>query len=343
MKLGTRFDDAPDGRLTLVSGDLARSADAVAARTLQAALDDWSRVEPLLRAEYERLEAAGWQTAGPFHAAAALAPLPRAWQFIDGSAFLAHNHILANAWGYAKRTESDPPLMYQGLSDRFYSAQADIPFRAEVDEIDFEAEFGVILDHTPMGVTPADALAHVRLIVIINDWSLRSFGPGEMRGGFGFLQAKPPSSLSPVAVTPDELGAAWRGGRVCLALHIYRGGERFGRPDGGAMTYHFGELIAHAALTRDLCAGTIIGSGTVSNHDALDVGSGCIAERRALDRLQSSSLTSYLRFGEQVRLEAFDDQGTSVFGAIDQFAVCSTSRSDRDSERSRAEQRRLRT
>ncbi len=319
MKLATRPGDTADGRLVLVSRDLAHAVDAIAAATLQAALDDWSRVEPQLRAEYDRLDADGWARTETFDAAAMLAPLPRAWQFIDGSAFLAHNHILADAWGYEKRTEEDPPLMYQGLSDHFYAACEDVSFRSEEDDIDFEAEYGVILDRTPLGVTPADALAHVKLIMIINDWSLRAFGPGEMKGGFGFLQAKPPSSQSPVAVTPDELGDAWRDGRVCLALHVCRGDERFGRPDGSAMTYGFGELIAHAALTRDLCAGTVIGSGTVANDVAADVGSGCIAERRALDRLSSRlPPTPYLRFGEQVRLVVLDRHQQSVFGEINQ-------------------------
>ncbi|WP_174291954.1 fumarylacetoacetate hydrolase family protein [Sphingomonas bacterium] len=322
MKFATRPGATPDGRLMLVSRDLAHAADAVAAETLQAALDDWGRVEPLLRAQADRLDASSWADASPLDPASLLAPLPRAWQFLDGSAFLAHNHILADAWDYAKRTPADPPLMYQGVSDRFYGPAADIPFRSEGDDIDFEAEYGVVLDHTPLGISPGEALAHVRLVVIINDWSLRAFGPDEMRGGFGFLQAKPPSSLSPVAVTPDELGDAWADGRVCLPLRVHRGDELFGRPEGGAMTYGFGELIAHAALTRDLCAGTVIGSGTVANLDAAEVGSGCIAERRALDALASqASPTPYLRFGERVRISALDREDRSVFGELDQRVV----------------------
>ena len=314
MKLASRAADGPDGRLLLVSRDLSRAVEAEAARTLQEALDRWTEVEPALRAQAYALERGGGVSLDPLTLAAAL---PRSHQFLDGSAFLAHNHILADAWGYAKRTEADPPLMYQGLSDRFFPAHGDIPFRSEVDDIDLEAEFGVILDHTPLGVSPRGALEHVRLLVIVNDWSLRAFGPGEMRGGFGFLQAKPPSALSMVAVTPDEIGDAWRDGRIALRLRIHRGEELFGEPVGSAMTYGFGELIAHAALTRDLCAGTVIGSGTVSNHDADRVGSGCIAERKALDQLDPSRpATTYLRFGERVRLEALD-QGQSVFGVLE--------------------------
>ena len=319
MKLASRAADGPDGRLLLVSRDLSRAVEADAARTLQEALDRWPEVEPGLRAQAEALERGGGATLDPLALAAAL---PRSHQFLDGSAFLAHNHILADAWGYAKRTEADPPLMYQGLSDRFFPAHGDIPFRSEADDIDLEAEFGVIVDRVPLGVSPEEALEHVRLLVIVNDWSLRAFGPGEMRGGFGFLQAKPPSALSMVAVTPDEIGDAWSRGRIDLPLRIHRGEALFGEPVGSAMTYGFGELIAHAALTRDLCAGTVIGSGTVSNFDADRVGSGCIAERKALDQLDPSRPpTSYLRFGERVRLEAFDRTGGSVFGALDHLVT----------------------
>lgn len=319
MKLASRAADGPDGRLLVVSRDLSRAAEARAATTLVQALERWSEVEPDLRAQYAALNAGDEPGATPLDPAALAAALPRSHQFLDGSAFLAHNHILADAWGYARRTEADPPLMYQGLSDRFYPAYGEVPFRSEADDIDFEAEFGVILDATPLGVSPVEALDHVRLIVLVNDWSLRAFGPAEMKGGFGFLQAKPPSSLSAIAVTPDELGEAWRDGRVGLTLRVHRGEALFGAPEGVAMSYGFGQLIAHAAATRDLCAGTLIGSGTVSNFDAARVGSGCIAERKALDELDPGATpTPYLRFGETVRMEALDAAGQSVFGAIEQ-------------------------
>jgi fumarylacetoacetate (FAA) hydrolase len=221
------------------------------------------------------------------------------------------------------RTTCDGTLSpHKGLSDRFYPAHGEVPFRSEADDIDFEAEFGVILDATPLGVSAAEALKHVRLVVMINDWSLSAFGPSEMKGGFGFLQAKPPCSLSAFAVTPDELGDAWRDGRVGLNLTVHRGEALFGSPDGVAMSYGFGDLIAHAAATRDLCAGTLIGSGTVSNFDAEKVGSGCIAERKALDELApNNAAASYLRFGESVRMEALNAAGQSVFGAIEQHVA----------------------
>ncbi|HEX4712015.1 fumarylacetoacetate hydrolase family protein [Phenylobacterium sp.] len=319
MKLASRAADGPDGRLLIVSRDLSRAVEAKAATTLVQALETWAEVEAELRAQYDSLNAGTEPGAFALDSTTLAAALPRSHQFLDASAFLAHNHILADAWGYTRRTEADPPLIYQGLSDRFYPAHGEVPFRAEADDIDFEAEFGVILDATPLGVAPDEALEHARLVVMINDWSLRAFGPTEMKGGFGFLQAKPPSSVSAIAVTPDELGGAWRDGRVGLTLRVHRGAALFGAPDGAAMSYGFGDLIAHAAATRDLCPGTLIGSGTVSNFDAEAVGSGCIAERKALDELAPpTAATSYLRFGETVRMEAFDAAGQSVFGAIEQ-------------------------
>lgn len=317
MKLATLDDGTPDGRLLVVSRDLARGAEAAAAPTMQAALDSWSAAEPRLRAAFDALQAdpaAGFA----LDPARLLAAMPRSYQFLDGSAFLAHNHILADAWGYARRTPADPPLMYQGLSDRFHPPHGEVAFRTAADEVDFEAEFGVITDRVPLGVSPAAALGHVRLLLLVNDWSLRAFGPGEMKAGFGFLHAKPPSSLSGIAATPDELGDAWAGGMVSLPLVITRDGATFGRPDGAEMTYDFGRLIAHAAATRELCAGTVLGSGTVSNADAARVGSGCIAERRALDTLAGRPVTPYLQADERVRLDCCDNNGASIFGAIDQ-------------------------
>jgi len=322
MKLATKAVDRPDGRLLIVSRDLSLAIEARAATTMQQALDGWSRVEGDLRAQSDALNAGREAGATALDPATLAAALPRTYQFLDASAFLAHNHILADAWGYARRTQADPPLMYQGLSDHIYPAHADIPFRSEADDIDFEAEFAAMVDATPLGVGPDVALNHVKLIAILNDWSLRAFGPIEMKGGFGFLRAKPPSSMSAIAVTPDELGDAWKEGRVGMTLHIRRGEAAFGRPSGAEMSYGFGELIAHAATTRDLCAATLIGSGAVSNFDAARVGSGCIAERRALDALEGGQPpTPYLRFGDRVRLEALDGAGRSMFGALDQRVV----------------------
>lgn len=317
MKLATLDDGTRDGRLLVVSRDLTRAAEAAAAPTLQAALDDWAAAEPALRGEFDALQ--GDPAAGvALDPAWLMAAMPRSYQFLDGSAFLAHNHILADAWGYERRTPADPPLMYQGLSDRFLPPHGEVAFRAVADEIDFEAEYGVITDRVPLGVSPAQAVDHAKLLLLINDWSLRAFGPAEMKAGFGFLHAKPPSSLSGIAVTPDELGDAWAGGVIHLRLVAFRQGELFGEPTGAEMTYGFGELIAHAAATRELCAGTVLGSGTVSNGDAAQVGSGCIAERRALDALAGSPPTPYLRSGERIRLECLDGTGSSIFGALDQ-------------------------
>lgn len=318
MKLATLNNGTPDGRLLVVSRDLARAVESTTSPTLQGALDDWTLAEARLRAEFDALQAnsaAGF----PLDAARLMAAMPRSYQFLDGSAFLAHNHILADAWGYERRTPADPPLMYQGLSDRFHPPQGLVCFRNAADEVDFEAEFGVLTDPVPMGIAPADAIQHAKLLLLINDWSLRAFGPAEMKAGFGFLHAKPPSTLSGIAVTPDELGAAWSTGIIHLPLVITRDGELFGRPNGAEMSYDFGQLIAHAAATRDLCAGTVLGSGTVSNSDAAQVGSGCIAERRALDLLASRLAIPYLRSGERIRLECLDRTGQPIFGAIDQL------------------------
>lgn len=321
MKLASRNEGA-DGRLLIVSHDLAQAVPANAATTLQAALDDWEAIAPALDAQYRALNDGNAAGAAPLDPATLAAVLPRAWQFLDASAFLAHNHILAHAWGHERRTPADPPLIYQGLSDFFYPPHGDVPFRSTGDGIDFEAEFGVIVDRVPLGTTAADALGHVRLVLMLNDWSLRAFGPEEMKGGFGFLQAKPPSSLSGVAVTPDELGGAWADGRVHLPVTVMRGDESFGSPHGGEMTYGFDRLIAHAAATRDLCAGTVIGSGTVSNADAAAVGSACIAERRGLDMIAGIDPVPFLDFGERVRIDAIDAAGASVFGALDHRVTC---------------------
>ncbi|WP_375396637.1 fumarylacetoacetate hydrolase family protein [uncultured Sphingomonas sp.] len=320
MKLASRNEGA-DGRLLIVSRDLTHAVPAEAAVTLQTALDDWDAVAPALDAQYRALNDGTAAGAVPLDPASLAAVLPRAYQFLDASAFLAHNFILAEAWRYERRTPVDPPLIYQGLSDRFYPPHGDVPFRSTEDGIDFEAEFGVIVDRVPLGTAPADALDHVRLVLLLNDWSLRAFGPEEMKGGFGFIQAKPPSALSGIAVTPDELGPAWADGHVHLAVTVTRGDERFGIPHGGEMTYGFDRLIAHAAATRDLCAGTVLGSGTVSNADAATVGSACIAERRGLDTIAGVEPVPFLDFGERVRIEAFDAAGESVFGVLDHRIV----------------------
>lgn len=315
MRLATLANGAPDGVLAAVSPDGARYLLAPAWPTLQAALEDWSKAEPQLIALHERLLAG---EGAPVASAQLLAPLPRAWQWLDGSAYRSHGELMERLFN----TEPPPPerpLMYQGLSHRFLSATENVVFPRAEDGIDFEGEFGVITDAVPMGVTPEQALSHIRLIVQINDWSLRVLAPLEMKTGFGWIQAKPACSIAPFAVTPDTLGDFWRDGRVHLPLIVDWNGERFGAPLGGLMGFGFHDLIAHAASTRDLCAGTIIGSGTVSNANFREVGSSCIAERRGIEMLDHGApQTSYMKFGDKIRMECSLPNGAVLFGAIEQ-------------------------
>lgn len=324
MKLATLRNGQRDGRLVVVSADARRCIDACpVAPTLLDALERWKVVEPALQDLSHTVNAPAALGTMPFDARQCLAPLPRTWQWIDGSAFLNHGHLMERAFKVPPVADFDTiPLMYQGAADDFLGPHDDVRLPSEDDQIDFEGEFGVVLSETPMGVTAEQALQFVRLVVLINDWSLRAFGPREAKSGFGFLQAKPSTAFAPIAVTPDELGAAWNSGRVHLRLQTQRNGEWFGHPHGGAMHFHFGQLIAHAARTRKLSAGTLIGSGTVSNADA-GVGSSCIAERRMVEALaDGASRTPFLRFGERVRMVALDDQGQPApFGVIDQMVV----------------------
>jgi len=317
MKLATIDNGMPDGALAVVSADGSRYLPAAPA-TLQAAIEIWDSAESALRALAERLAAGeGERTEGLVYAA----PLPRAWQWLDGSAYRSHGELMETLFG----TEPPPPgrpLMYQGLSHQFLSATADVPLPREEDGIDFEGEFGVITDFVPMGVTPEQALGHIKLLVQINDWSLRALAPVEMKTGFGWVQAKPACSVAPFAVTPDVLGNAWREGRVHLPLTVDWNGERFGNAEGGPMEFGFHQLVAHAASTRSLCAGTIIGSGTVSNSNFREIGSSCIAERRGIEMLdEGQARTGFMRFGDTVRMEARLPDGGLLFGAIDQKVV----------------------
>lgn len=322
MKLATIPDGSRDGRLVIVSADLRRAVGAGGvAATLQDALDRWIDCEPALRALAARLNDGSASDIFAFDEATAMAPLPRAWQWLDGSAFDSHGDLMAMVFGMDPAPR-DRPLMYQGMSDRFYGAHDDVPLPSEADGPDFEGEYGVIVDEVPLGISAADAAAHIRLIVQINDWSLRVLAPVEMRTGFGWVQAKPPCSLAPVAVTPDELGDAWRDGRVDLPLAVDWNGKRFGSANGYAMSFSFPELVAHAARTRRLCAGTIIGSGTVSNANYREVGSSCIAERRGIEMLdQGRPETPFMRFGDHVRMEARTRDDRPLFGAISQRLV----------------------
>ena len=318
MRLATRKNGTPDGELILVSRDLKRAVSAASiAPTLQAALETWDEVAQPLQALADTLETSG----EALDLAECAAPLPRAWQWLDGSAFETHGELMQQAFNLPP-IETDKPLMYQGLSDRFIGPFEDVPLPSEDDGIDFEGEFGVITSAVPMGTKPEDAARYIRLIVQINDWSLRAIAPAEMKTGFGWVQAKPACSMAPVALTPDELGPAWDRSRVALPLSIGWNGKRFGDADGAEMAYGFDELVAHAARTRNLVAGTVIGSGTVSNANYAKVGSSCISERRAIDMIDHGEVrTPFMAFGDGIRMEARATDGTPLFGPIDQTVV----------------------
>jgi fumarylacetoacetate (FAA) hydrolase len=323
VKLATLKTERRDGALLVVSRDLRRAVPARAAPTLLDALERWTDVEADLEAVYDALNAGRAPDAFDLDERRLAAPLPRAPQWLDGSAFHSHGDLMQRVFGLAPiEGKLETPLMYQGASDDFLGPRDDMPLPREEDGVDFEAELGVIVDRVPMGTPASAALDHVRLLVLVNDASLRMLAPREMKTGFGFLQAKPATSFAPAAVTPDELGEGWRAGRVHLPLHVEWNGRWFGHPHAGEMGFGFDQLIAHAAHTRNLSAGTIIGSGTVSNADYRSVGSGCIAERRAIEMEDHGRpATPFMKFGDRVRIDVRAAGGASVFGAIDQRIV----------------------
>lgn len=326
MKFATERTAHPDGRLLVVSRDLRRAVPATGiAATLQEALDRWDEVRDALAALYDSLNEGRANGALDFASLDLAAPLPRAWQWLDASAFASHGELMQRAFN-SPPIEATAPLMYQGMAHRFLGPREDVPLPTEDDDIDFEGEFGIITGEVPMGTPAREALKYVRLAVQINDWSLRRVAPIEMKTGFGWIQAKPACSAAPVALTPDELGSAWSDARITATLEVRRNGERFGRVPATEMGYGFDELIAHAARTRVLCAGTIIGSGTVSSHNYRDVGSCCITERRAIEMIDvGEPRTPFLKFGERVEMEAWSDEGEGpLFGRIDQRVVKAT-------------------
>ncbi|CAB3788821.1 fumarylacetoacetate hydrolase family protein [Pararobbsia alpina] len=321
MKLATLKDGTRDGQLLVVSRDLrhAAIADAIAP-TMQRVLDDWNFHAPQLQALYEALNQARARQAFDFDAQACMAPLPRAYQWADGSAYVNHVELVRKARGAEMPAEFwTDPLIYQGGSDDFIGPLDDIVCASEDFGIDFEAEVAVIATDVPMGTRADAALGAVRLVMLANDVSLRNLIPGELAKGFGFYQSKPATAFSPVAVTPDELGETWREGRVHRPMTVHWNGKRVGQPDCGTdMVFHFGQLLAHIAKTRNVRAGTIVGSGTISNTDRAK-GYACIAEKRMLETLEDGAPgTEFMRFGDRVRIEMFDANGKSIFGAIDQ-------------------------
>ena len=331
MKLATLKDGTRDGRLVVVSRNLSHAAPAPHVKTLQAALDDWDSIAPELEALSARLNAGMIAGTMAFSAGECLAPLPRAYQWADGSAYVNHVELVRKARG----AEMPPsfwtdPLMYQGGSDTFLAPTQPIPLADEAWGCDLEAEVAVITGDVALGSTPAQAAQAIRLLLLVNDVSLRNLIPNELAKGFGFFQSKPSSAFSPCAVTPDELGAAWDGGRLHRPLLSQINGRKLGQPDAGVdMTFDFPTLVAHAAKTRALGAGAVIGSGTVSNRgadggpgkpvDQGGLGYSCLAEVRTIETLQlGKPQTPFLKRGDRVRIEMFGEDGQSIFGAIDQ-------------------------
>jgi len=322
MKLASLKSTSRDGALIIVSQDLKTAVSAKAiAPTLQFALENWTECTPKLKALSDKLNSKTAVEIFSFDETKCASPLPRAYQWVDGSAYVNHVELVRKARG-AEMPESfwTDPLMYQGGSDSFLGPRD--PIALENDStwgIDFESEVAVITDDVPMGISPEKAEAHIKLLLLVNDVSLRGLIPGELAKGFGFFQGKPSSSFSPVAVTPDELGSDWKDTKIHLPLHTTLNGKKFGEPDAGVdMVFNFARLISHAAKTRPLSAGTIIGSGTVSNVDR-SKGSSCLAEKRMLEKLEfGEPKTSFLKFGDRVRIEMFDRKQHSIFGAIEQ-------------------------
>ncbi|MCR4535938.1 fumarylacetoacetate hydrolase family protein [Shewanella xiamenensis] len=324
MKLASYNNGRRDGQLMLVSRDLTQTVAVPAiAHTMQQLLDGWELLKPQLQELYDALNEGKLPNAQAFDEAKCLSPLPRAYQWADGSAYVNHVELVRKARG-AEMPETfwTDPLFYQGGSDSFIAPKADIPLASEDWGIDFESEIAVITDDVPMGVSVENAAKHIKLLMLVNDVSLRNLIPAELAKGFGFFQSKPSSSFSPVAITPDELGARWEDSKVHLPLITYLNGELFGRPNAGVdMTFNFSQLISHVAKTRPLGAGAIIGSGTISNYDR-SAGSSCLAEKRMLEVISDGKAsTPFMRFGDTVRIEMLDDNGASIFGAIDQKVV----------------------
>jgi len=324
MKLASLKTGGRDGTLVVVSRDLSLASTVPnIAPTLQVALESWDDIRGALETVYRELNDSEASECISFDPRMVASPLPRAFHWVDGSAYVNHVELVRKARG-ADMPPSfwEDPLVYQGGSDDFLGPMDPIPVPSEEYGIDMESEVAVITGDVPMGTVAEQARKHIKLVMLVNDVSLRNLIPGELAKGFGFYQSKPSSSFSPVAVTPDELGSAWDGGKVNLPLVTTLNGALLGRPNAGVdMTFDFPRLIQHVTLTRRLGAGTIIGSGTVSNYDR-SLGSSCLAEKRMLEIIeQGKASTPFLKFGDRVRIEMFDESGHSIFGAIDQQVV----------------------
>ena len=324
MKLATLKNNTRDGQLVVVSRSLDKAVVvADIANTLQNALDNWQEISPKLDRIYQALNQGDIANTIDFDQAQCESPLPRAYQWADGSAYVNHVELVRKARN-AEMPETfwTDPLMYQGGSDSFIGPRDDINVACESYGIDFESEVAVITDDVPMAASVEQAAQHIKLLMLVNDVSLRNLIPGELAKGFGFFSSKPSSAFSPVAITPDELGGAWDGAKLHLPLTTHLNGELFGQPSCGVdMTFDFPTIVAHAAKTRPLSAGCIVGSGTISNYDRSS-GSSCLAEKRMLETIADGKpSTEFMKFGDNVRIEMFDENGFSIFGAIQQTVV----------------------
>ncbi|MFQ3220072.1 MAG: fumarylacetoacetate (FAA) hydrolase [Paraglaciecola sp.] len=334
MKLATLKNETRDGQLVVVSRDLTQAVTVPdIAATMQAALDDWLALSPQLAIVYQQLNDSQITSAFPFDAKKCSSPLPRAYQWLDGSAYVNHVELVRKARGAEMPVSFwTDPLMYQGGSDDFIGPCDDIRLPSDEWGIDFESEIAIVTDDVPMSTAVDDAAQHIRLLMLVNDVSLRGLIPQELGKGFGFLQSKPASAFSPVAVTPDELADHWQDAKLCLPLMTDYNGKRFGQPQAGEdMTFNFAQLISHASKSRNLGAGTIIGSGTVSNKQGTEygtaieeggVGYSCIAEVRMIETIRDGKpSTNFMKFGDRVSIKMLDQDGQSIFGTIDQHVI----------------------
>lgn len=323
MKLATLKNGTRDGQLVVVSRDLSIAASAGdIVQTMQLALEQWDTNEPRLQRLYEALNSGLTENAFAFDPRQAMAPLPRAYQFVDASAFLNHGDIMERAFNLTINVPEGVPILIQRQADDFRGPCDDYEFPSETDNCDFEGELAAITTDVPMGANASEAQQHIRLLTLFNDVSMRGHLSRELAMGFGFIQAKPAAAFAPVAVTPDELGTAWQDGRVHLDLKVTRNGEWFGNPNGREMDFSFGQLLSHLAYNRKLGAGTMLGTGTFSNRDHKKVGSSCLAERRALEVIEfGEPSTPFIQYGERLCFEMLDEQEASLFGAINQRFV----------------------
>ncbi len=322
MKLATLKDGSRDGRLLLVNRDLTSMIEADAARTMQQLIECWDDLAPELERQNVEMNESGWVQAEAFDPAPLMAPLPRAYQFVDASSFLNHGKIMEQAYNLSVKKTPGIPILVQRQSDDFTNAVDDYAFPSEDDQCDFEGEIAVILDDVPAGVALENAESHIKLFTLINDVSMRGHLFRELQMGFGLINAKPATTFAPVACTVDELGSSFANGRVNLDMCVHRNNQWFGNPNGREMDFSFAELIRHWAYNRNLRAGTVLGTGTFSNANCREVGSACLAEQRAVEVIdKGESSTDFIKFGESLQFEMFAADGSSLFGKIDQTFV----------------------